>query len=386
MAFEEKLTGAVFGVAIGDGMGGPVEGWDSARLLEECSGWDFTQFLPGRERGIQDCEPESPWDHLQKGWGRITDDTLMTEALIRAYRQKRDHLDAFDFRDYLLPEMTETVTWVPELQRDTPIIDRLNVIERYTQIRLHDMGAEPRTAGIGNSLNCAIAMYIMPVGAVNAGDPRAAYQEAVALGMAESHSYAVEGAAVLAAGYAAALGAGATVADAEAAALRTARDGTKAAVSAALHATDPADELADWIARVREAVLPYDAASRASALEADPATVIGSYHDPRLAIEEVPVALAALKYGQCDFLSTLKAAVYYGRDCDSIASMACGLCGALTGADGVPQKLRDASCAANRRDWERIAGDFGAAIADIWGADQQRFRRRCHAMECQAAG
>jgi ADP-ribosylglycohydrolase len=367
MRFIDRLAGSLYGVAIGDGMGGPVEGWTAAAIADKFSGWDMTQFIPAQE-----------WK--PKGHGRITDDTLMTEALIRAYGKKRGHLDAFDFRDFLLPEMTRTVVWLPEWQKDTPIIDRMNFLEKYAVIRLAQVGAEPRVAGIGNGINCAIAMFIMPVGAVNAGDPYAAYQEAAALGLAESHSYAVEGAAALAAAYAAAMGAAPTVADVTGAALRLAREGTRAAIKAVLDATSPSDGLDDWIAKVRAAVLPFDAHSDARVLEADPTARIGSYPDPRKSIEETPVALAALKYGQGDFSRTLKAAIFYGRDCDSIAGMACGLCGAIAGQAGVPQALRDASAQANRRDWAAMAAEFAAAIADIHAADEHRWANRQAAM------
>jgi hypothetical protein len=59
----------------------------------------------------------------------------------------------------------------------------------YALFRLRYAGSEPRIAGVGNGLNCAIAMFILPVGAVNAGDPYAADHEAAELGMAEAHSF-----------------------------------------------------------------------------------------------------------------------------------------------------------------------------------------------------
>lgn len=146
--FSDRLTGSLCGVAIGDGMGGPVEGWTPERIRERFA--DYDTFLP-----TTDWPP--------KGHGRITDDTLMTEALIRAYIAAGDHLDACGFRDFLLPEMCDRKVWVPERQQEMAIIGRLNDIERYTQYRLRHFGAEPRLAGQGNALNCAIAMFIMPV-------------------------------------------------------------------------------------------------------------------------------------------------------------------------------------------------------------------------------
>jgi len=35
MNFADKLAGALYGIAIGDGMGAPVEGWSSPRIMEK---------------------------------------------------------------------------------------------------------------------------------------------------------------------------------------------------------------------------------------------------------------------------------------------------------------------------------------------------------------
>lgn len=317
-----------------------------------------------------------PQEWKPKGDGRITDDTLMVEALMRAYTRKQDHLDAFDFRDFLLPEVVETVVWLPERQQDMPIYERMNAIEKYTCFRLRDFGAEPRTAGIGNAINCAVAMFIWPVGAANAGDRRAAYQEAAAFGSAESYSYAVEGAAVLAAAYAASFAADATVDGVITAATAVARDATAGAIKSVLQATNPSDPLDVFIARTREAFLPFDHKSSHIPLELAGRMPDANTPSPHLAIEEVPIALAALKWSGGDFLRTLKAGVFYGRDCDSIAAMACGLAGALGGVESIPSSLRTASDAANRRDWAAMAANFTDTLRHIFQHDQNRFRAR----------
>lgn len=59
--------------------------------------------------------------------------------------------------------------------------------------------------------------------------------------------------------------------------------------------------------------------------------------------------LAVLEYGAGDPLRTITAAVRYGRDCDSIAGMACGLAGALFGCDAIPASLLSSCDEANQR-------------------------------------
>ncbi len=69
----DRIAAALSGVAIGDGMGAPVEGWHPDRIAAAFT--EVTEFLPPTHGG----DPA-----LGKGNGRITDDTLMTEALIEA--------------------------------------------------------------------------------------------------------------------------------------------------------------------------------------------------------------------------------------------------------------------------------------------------------------
>jgi ADP-ribosylglycohydrolase len=363
--FSSKLEGALYGVAIGDGMGAPVEGWSAAQILERFSGHDFNVFLPV----THDREPT-----VGKGDGRITDDTLMTEALIRAYNQSGRHLDAYGFREYLVPEFTKTVIWLPEYGKDMALLGRLNPIERYTEYRLNYFGAYPRHAGIGNSINCGVAMYIMPTGAVNAADPDSAFREAIALAMAETDSYGVESAAVLAAAYAEAFDEAATIETVCACALEHANDGTKSAIGKALQATHPGDALPEFIEKVRHAFIPFDPKARAEASPGAP----GDADQPSrlLSIEELPVALAALVYGGGDFLKTIRAGVCYGRDCDSIAGMACGLLGALFGESAIPQALKETSDVRNRRDFKAMASGFEKTVRQIHQVDAKFAQRK----------
>lgn len=366
----QKVQGALYGTAIGDGMGGPVEGFEPERIAEGFGDWDFARFIP-------------PQDWPPKGDGRITDDTLMVEALIRAYLARRGHLDAYDFREYLVPEYARTIVWVPERQCDMPLLERMNSIEKFSWMRLAHYGADPRVAGVGNAIHCGYAMFVMPIGAINAGDPRGAYQEACAFGLAETTSYAVEGGAVLAAAYAEAMAHDATLTSVLATGYDTARDGTAAAIQAVYQVTDPADDLPDFIAKVRAAFLPFCPKRRPHGVPDMPLRGTRPMNAPSdiLAIEEVPVALACLRYGDGDYLKTLRASVRYGRDCDTIAGMASGLYGALYGVASLPDALRTASDAANRRDYADMGRQFTQVILGVHLADSGVAARRVAAME-----
>jgi ADP-ribosylglycohydrolase len=160
-----------------------------------------------------------------------------------------------------------------------------------------------------------------------------------------------------------------------------ARDGTAAAIDAVLCAVDSDDELDAFITKTRKAFVPFDHKESHMPLEAGGRMADNNQPSSRLAIEEVPIALAALKWGQGDFLRTVKAAVSYGRDCDSTAAMACGLLGAIYGQSAIPISLREASNAANRRDWNATAVKFTETILEITKSDRLIFNRRLTATE-----
>lgn len=373
ITFQERLRAALTGGAIGDAMGAPVEGWGPEKILARFYDWDFTAFIP----------PQG-WDgtsHYWKGNGRITDDTLMTEAFLNAYIKAESHLDAYGYAEFILPEVTDAKVWVPEYQQTMAIWDRLWAAEKFPMFRLRYNNAEPRTAGVGNMVNCGVAMWIMPAGAVNAGNPEAAYQEAAAIAQAHNESFAVEAAAVLAAAHAEAF-TGSAAEDVAKAAIRLARDGTRAACAAAVAAVDPADDLPAFIRSVRAAVAPFDQRTHHTAddeplamIHSGPVTDIGR-PSRTMSIEELPVALAVLLYGEGDFLKTLRAGVCYGRDCDSIAGMACGLFGAIHGGAQFPETLLRDLGEANRRDFSALADRFSEVVRAIHGQDVAREARR----------
>jgi hypothetical protein len=131
-------------------------------------------------------------------------------------------------------------------------------------------------------------------------------------------------------------------------------DDTLPALRAVLAAVNPQDSYEQFANRTLAAITPFMQDS----------------------IEEIPIALAAFRYGGGDFLKTLRASVLYGRDADSIAGMACGLAGALRGVQQIPVELRAASNEANRRDFAHIASDFNRTIAEIMNQDRFRWGMR----------
>jgi ADP-ribosylglycohydrolase len=373
-----RVAGALYAFAVADAMGGPIENWSPAEIRDRFGGHDFGRFLPPTE--------PVPAPGTGKGDGRITDDTLEVEALLRAYATQRGHLDAYTYVTAFLPEVAERRVWVPERQDMRTVLDRpMWWPERYAWHRHAINRVDPRQGGQGNWLNQGLATIIWPIGAVNAADPDRAYAEAVAFGSAHTESYALEGAAVVAAAFAVAFGPAPTVDAVLSAGLDRARDGTGLAMHAALAATDPADSVTGFVDAVRRAWLPFAGLPphRLDAPDPDTRNLAGTnvgLPSRSQAVENVVAAFAAVKYGQGDFQKTLRAALSYGRDAESIAAVAVGLLGAMGGTDLVPAALRDGVDRANRRDFGATAAAFAEVVANIVDADQRVQHARVRAV------
>jgi ADP-ribosylglycohydrolase len=321
---EDKFRGCLIGGAIGDGLGTSTEGRTPQEILARFGG------------RVEDFVPpfSDKADGRHKGDGNVSDDTLMVLALCRAYLTKGGQLDAHDMATHFLHEIVDKPMWIPEHQREMPLIERLFYPEKYLYLRLRLANVNPREAGIGNMVNCGAAMYAAPVGLMNAGDPDAAYRRAVNVFSAHQHSYGLEAAAVMAACVAEALRPAASVDSIIQTALRLAKDGTRLAIEAVTQAARivRAGDEAQLQQHLRNAMEPFDTV-KGGVQEFDrPGWYPSQFHS----IEELPIALAYLVISGGDFRQAVLGAVNYGRDADSIAGMVGGIIGAMVGKTGLP--------------------------------------------------
>ncbi|WP_143626482.1 ADP-ribosylglycohydrolase family protein, partial [Streptomyces viridosporus] len=225
--------------------------------------------------------------------------------------------------------------WIPELEAEALPLQRIFLAEKWLVARIHYGHVDPREAGVGNIVNCGAAMYMAPVGLVDAAHPAAAYAEALV-----------------------------------AACLSLAKDGTREAIERVCEEASRHSDFESALGPLRRAVAPYD-------------TVGPDYRSPSLgarrpsrlhAIEELPVALGMVVVAGGDFRHAVLGAVNYGRDCDSIATMA----GAVTGALGspVPEDWAKTVAEASRLDlWEPAVTLTGVA-REVFARDVRR--RRAH--------
>ncbi|MFG2978595.1 ADP-ribosylglycohydrolase family protein [Streptomyces sp. NPDC048331] len=368
LTLEDRARGALVGAAVGDALGGPVEGWTPDRIVERHGGRVHGIVGPWHE----DWRTARPIAPYHKGDGHVTDDTLMTHALVRVYEAVRDHLDAYAVAEHLVPDLMSNPRWIPELEAEALPLQRIFLAEKWIVARLHYAHVDPREAGSGNIVNCGAAMYMAPVGIANAGNPAGAYAEALDIAGAHQSSYGREAAGVFAAAVAAACVPGATATSVVDTALSLAKDGTHAAIAAVREVALLHRDFESALAPLRAAVAPYDSVGpdyRAPSLDAR--------RPSRLhAIEELPIALGMLLVADGRYESAVLGAVNYGRDCDSIATMAGAIAGALGGEAVVPATWAKQVAEASRLDLHAPAEALAAVAREIFALD--RSRRRCH--------
>jgi ADP-ribosylglycohydrolase len=343
-----KIYGAMIGGAIGDALGGPVEGMHYREIAQRHGVVD--RFLP---------YPKEPSEHAQftNHPGSYTDDTRLHLILCQAVIDAGGDVSRGDFARALANYYHGSST---RLER--------SFAEEYYLKGLY--GARKLVFG-GQPTNGAI-MGNAVVGLVHPAEPKAAFATAFELAYI-TDGYAKESAAMNAAAVAAAMRPGATIAGVIQEMLATAawfrREGPlwtetvrtrewarfegRANDELVTRAVEIAQQHKDGLA-IREEL--YDR------LLVSP---LGSE-----AAQTLAVALAMVVAADGDFRLSVVGAVNYGRDNDSYAAVAGAIAGALNGASAIPAEWIETVQQANPKpDIEQVASRLSELVTE-------RFRER----------
>lgn len=359
------------GIALGDALGAPVEKLSAADIR---SRYGRVTSLEARWHKM-DLPPEQR-NYRVRGSGIVTDDTLMTLALMDIYAEQKRHLDAWDMADGMVRQIAWTPRWIPEMQREAMLIDRLFYPEKWIFQRHQLANCDPRQGGIGNMVNCGAAMYVAPIGVVNACDPRAAYDEAIAFAAGHQESYGLEAAGVFAAAVAAAFVPGTTSIEAIVqVALGLAKDGTRNAIADIAEAATKLKgrDHAEIVAAFHAAIAPYSPmGDEVNHTKARAGRLTAAYQPSRLgAIEELPLALGFALINDGAFRTSIEDGINSGRDTDSIGVMAGAILGAMHGESVIDATDLATLDSANRFDLTAAADRFTATSTEILFADRR---------------
>ncbi|MHA1077073.1 ADP-ribosylglycohydrolase family protein [Enterobacter ludwigii] len=359
LSFSARVLGMLYGVAFGDALGAPVEKL-SARQIQE----QYGRVSSIHQRWHRMSEPSARRNNRIRGNGIITDDTLMTLCLMEVYDDLGRHIDAWDMAESFVRKIAWEPRWVPELNREALVIERLFYPEKWIFHRLQLAACDPRQGGVGNMVNCGAAMYIAPVGAINACNPVAAYHEAINFTLGHQQSYGLEAAGVFAACVSAAFIPGITLDAIIDIALQLAKDGTRNAIAAAIDvACNYRGKKWDYplvVDELHEALKPWSPMGDDLMHGPEKAGVPTMAYQPSrlMSIEELPMALAFCLLREGAFRGAVEDSINSGRDTDSIGVMSGAILGALHGSAIIEPDVLTAIEDANHLDLRAAALRF----------------------------
>ena len=367
----------IFGTAYGDAMGAVVEKLTYSEIKSRYGRIDTTMT-----KWWKSDWPETARLGRMRGEGIVTDDTLMTLALMNVYCTERRHLDAYDLADEFVKEIAFRPRYIPEFGKEALIMDRLFYPEKHIFNRHVLANCEPREGGYGNMVNCGAAMYISPVGIVNACNPKGAYDEAILFASGHQVSYGLEAAGVMACCVAKAFVPGATIEDVVNTALQFAKDGTKRAIhdicEAALTLKNQRDDRDEVVRRFHEVIGNYSPMGDDVNRSIHKVGVPSNHYTPSrlFSIEELPLALGYIVLHDGNFLEAMKDGVSSGRDTDSIGVMIGAILGAMQGVKAIPDAEIGILEAANQQEIDKHCNLFIEAAASIITEDVEFNIRR----------
>jgi ADP-ribosylglycohydrolase len=270
------------------------------------------------------------------GW--FSDDTTMRHLLCLAIARKGGRVTPDDYRDVLVEKLNPNRVWANE----RALLHKLKA------------GVNPWESGRGMIPAGCATMAIAPIGIINAGDPGQAYQDGFNIAYLDQEGHNRDGAATMAAGVAAAFLSGVTIEQV----LEVMREHSSYLIRRAIDLTM---DLAYASETVDEFAAQYYAKMLDWSWPSPPGRAWNKNHFfSGNTIELVPITMAMLHFCQGDVNQSMIEAASFGRDCDTTASMAGSIAGAMQGASAIRPDWIETVEGANEDFYLEVDGDADA--------------------------
>ena len=328
----DAVYGCLIGGAIGDALGAPVETMYYDEIREQYG--KLTELLPsyrgntGNRYLASRGEPGVP--------GAVTDDSTLRHYLSLAIIRKGGRVTPDDFAKVWIEQLNPDRFW----RNERLVLEKLRI------------GMSPWDSGKGTPPTGCAVMGIAPVGIVNAGNPAQAYQDGFNIGFVNQDDVHRDAAATVAAGIAAAFLPGATVESVLDAMLVHSSFIIERAITLSLDLARASDSIAEYTEKFYSTMLDWTWPQ---------APEKGAWDKHRFfsgtSIELVQASTAIFFLCRGDANACMVEGAGFGRDCDSIASVAGSLAGTLQGASAIRPDWIETVERANEDFFEEVEGD-----------------------------
>lgn len=318
----DRVYGCLVGGAIGDALGAIVQGWSYKEIREKYGqvsdfSWYDTDISAGKP-------------------GSVTGDTILQHYLSLAIAENGGRITPDD---------------LAEVWKDHLNPDRLWVNEEAVLLKLQ-LGMNPWTAGRETFPTSEAIMGIAPVGIINAGDPKQAYQDGFNISSLNQDGVSRDAGATMAAGIATAMNPDATVDEVIDTIIQYSSNPLYPAIDLTMDLADASNSIDEFTERFYDEMLDW---RRTRAWDKQ------HYYEGKLhsttVLEIVPVLVAILDLCDGDVERSLIEAASFGRQADTIAGLVGNVVGVVHGTSDLRDEWIETCEEANRDFFEELEGD-----------------------------
>lgn len=320
---KDSVYGCLIGGAIGDALGAPVEGWTHERIQNEYGSFEeFKQYY-------------MPYSKTEPG--TVTSDTAMRHYLCLAIVESRGRVYPPEFAEVLRQHLNPNRVWINE----EIVLKKISA------------GLNPWDVGRGAVPDNKATSAVTPIGIVNAGNPKQAYQDGLVLASMLQEGPDRHASATVAAGIAHAITPEATIESVIVTMINHATGIVERSLDLALGFADSSDSIDELVETLYERFLDW----RWPAVQWDREKYLAGELFSASPLETLPTAVAILSMYEGDVNRSIVESVNYGRDSDAIATIAGSIAGTLQGASSIRNEWKTQCEERNQDFFEELEDD-----------------------------